>query len=242
MAEGELGKVLRILRGKARKDWRKERDEIVKRAQDVVAEGSNALFLGAGVSMSAKMPSWTDLLKGLMGEVKQLKEPTLNAFQELNTHILDECGDSYLIMARYLQTAIKLYDENVLFPELIQKYLYNDNNTSELLVILARIIQLKKVNEVITYNFDDILEQNLKMIHLRDSVDFTSISKDANIKGHNTLPIYHVHGIIPQKGLWIKWYFQKKSIITVIRMLFIGQILSSYMLYLDYIVSLLDCL
>lgn len=196
---------------KARKDWRKERDEILKRAQDIVAEGSNALFLGAGVSMSAKMPSWNDLLKGLMGEVKQLKEPTLNAFQELNTHILDECGDSYLIMARYLRTAIRLYDDKILFSELIQKYLYNDNNTSELLVTLARIIQFKKVNEVITYNFDDILEQNLKMIHLRDSVDFTTISKDADIKGHNTLPIYHVHGIIPQKGAVDKVVFSEEE-------------------------------
>lgn len=33
-----------------------------------------------------------------------------------------------------------------------------------------------------------------------DTKDFTSISKDAEIKGHNTLPIYHVHGIIPKTG------------------------------------------
>lgn len=181
-------------------DWETARQEIIKNAQDVIAQGNNVLFLGAGVSMSANMPSWKDLLKGLMGEVKQLKTTTLGAFKELSSHILEECGDSNLIMGRYLQTAISLYDNKATFSELIQKYLYNENNTSPLLMNLARIVQQKKVNEVITYNFDDLLEQNLVKLNLTDSIDFTAISKDAEIKGHNTLPIYHVHGIIPKEG------------------------------------------
>lgn len=181
-------------------DWKTARQEIIKNAQDVIAQGNNALFLGAGVSMSANMPSWKDLLKGLMGEVKQLKTNTLEAFKELSSHVLEECGDSNLIMGRYLQTAISMYDNKVTFSELIQKYLYNENNTSPLLMNLARVVQHKKVNEVITYNFDDLLEQNLVKLNLTDSVDFTAISKDAEIKGHNTLPIYHVHGIIPKEG------------------------------------------
>lgn len=181
-------------------DWKQERDELIKKAQEVVAQGSSSLFLGAGVSMSAKMPSWKDLLKGLMGEVKQLKAPTLEAFKELSSHVLEECGESNLIMGRYLQTAISMNDNKTVFSEQIQKYLYNDNDTSPLLVNLARIIQQKKVNEVITYNFDNLLEQNLAKMNLTDSVDYTAISKDAEIKGHNTLPIYHVHGIIPKEG------------------------------------------
>ena len=50
------------------------------------------------------------------------------------------------------------------------------------------------------YNFDDVLEQMLQAKGLINTEDFTSISKDAEIKSHNTLPIYHVHGIIPEKG------------------------------------------
>lgn len=185
---------------KAKRDWKDEREEILRKAKEMVAQDNNVLFLGAGVSMSAKMPSWKDLLKGLMGEVKQLKEPTLEAFKELSSHVLEECGDSNLIMGRYLQTAISLYDNKAVFSALIQKYLYNDNSTSPLLMNLARIVQQKRVNEVITYNFDNLLEQNLAKLNLRDSVDYTAISKDAEIKGHNTLPIYHVHGIIPKEG------------------------------------------
>ena len=186
---------------KAKKgDWRQVRDNLIEEAKEIVTQGSNVLFLGAGISISAGMPSWKDLLKGLMGEVKKLKSPTLEAFKELSSHVLEECGDSNLIMGRYLQTAISLYDKKAVFSELIQKHLYNDKDSSPLLVNLARIVQQKKVNEVITYNFDDLLEQNLAKIKLTDSVDYTSISKDAEIKGHNTLPIYHVHGIIPKEG------------------------------------------
>lgn len=185
---------------KAKKDWKKEREEVIRKAKEMVVQGNNVLFLGAGVSMSAKMPSWKDLLKGLMGEVKQLNSQTLEAFKELSSHVLEECGDSNLIMGRYLQTAITLHNSKAVFSELIQKYLYNDNYTSLLLMNLARIVQQKKVNEVITYNFDDLLEQNLAKLNLTDSVDYTAISKDAEIKGHNTLPIYHVHGIIPKEG------------------------------------------
>lgn len=181
-------------------DWKEERKSIIEKANKSVQQVNNVLFLGAGVSMSAEMPSWNKLLEGLMGEVKQLKEPTLFAFKELSTHVLQECGDSYLIMARYLQTAIHQYDEKAKFSELIQQHLYGEKSTSDLLDALSSIIQLKKVNEVITYNFDDILEQNLKSKGLTDPGDFTSISKDAEVKGHNTLPIYHVHGIIPKEG------------------------------------------
>lgn len=121
---------------KAKKDWKEEREDIIRKAKEAVEQDNNVLFLGAGVSMSAKMPSWKDLLKGLMGEVRQLKVPTLEAFKELSSHVLEECGDSNLIMGRYLQTAISLHDNKAVFSELIQKYLYNDNNSSPLLMIL----------------------------------------------------------------------------------------------------------
>lgn len=183
-----------------KKDWKDERDALVEEAKRVVEQGNSVLFLGAGVSMSAKMPSWNKLLKDLMGEVKQLKGETLDAFKELNSHVLEECGDSYLVMARYLQTAIKLYDKKLKFSELIQKHLYSKEHSSRLLEALATIVQQKKTDEVLTYNFDDILEQKLTEKGLLNGKDFITISKDAEIKGHNMLPIYHVHGVIPETG------------------------------------------
>lgn len=181
-------------------DWKKYRDNLITEAKTVVEKGNCTLFLGAGVSMSAKMPSWNDLLKGLMSEVKQLKGDTLEAFKEMSTHVFDECGDSYLVMARYLQSAIRLHDKNMVFSDLIQKHLYSNEHTSRLLKDLSSIVQQRKTDEIITYNFDDILEQELSNRGLQEGNDFIAISKDAEISDHSKIPIYHVHGIIPEKG------------------------------------------
>ncbi len=187
--------------GKAKKRvWKVIRDDIIEEAAKVVSENNNVLFLGAGVSMSAKMPSWSSLLKNLMGEVKMLKGDSLKAFTELDTHIYSECGDSNLIMGRYLETAIRLSDKNADFMQLIQKNLYSKNHSSDLLTDLALVVKSRKVDEVITYNFDDILEQELVNNGLKESIHFTSIARDAEVTDHNNLPIYHVHGIIPEQG------------------------------------------
>lgn len=188
------------LKASKKQDWKILRNDLIAEAKSVVDKGNCALFLGAGVSMSAKMPSWNELLKGLMAEVKQLKGDTLEAFKELSTHVFDECGDSYLVMARYLQSAIKMHDKNMVFSDLIQKYLYSKEHTSCLLKDLACIVQQRKTDEVITYNFDNILEQELSNRGLQEGNDFLAISKDAEISGHSIIPIYHVHGIIPEKG------------------------------------------
>lgn len=181
-----------------KKDWKDLRNDIIEEAADVVKQGNIVLFLGAGVSSSAKMPTWKDLLKNLMAEVKMLKGDSLKAFTELDSHIYKECGDSNLIMARYLETAIQLSDKNADFMKLIQQHLYSENHSSELLTDLALIVKSRKADEVITYNFDDILEQELVKMGLKESVNFIPIARDAEVSDHNNLPIYHVHGIIPE--------------------------------------------
>lgn len=183
-----------------KKDWKEKRNAIIQEAKEVVGKGNCVLFLGAGVSIDAKMPSWKELLKDLMGEVKKLKGETLDAFKELSSHVLDECGNSYLVMCRYLQTAIKLHDDKVKFSDLIQKHLYGKKEPSKLLDDLANIVQQRKTEEVLTYNFDDLLEQYLIKLGLQEGKDFITISKDAEISGNEMLPIYHVHGVIPEKG------------------------------------------
>ena len=182
------------------KHWRDVREQILETACTVVSQGNNVLFLGAGVSASANMPSWKNLLQSLMGEVSKLKDETLQAFKQLSSHVYEQCGDSNLVMARYLQTAIKLSGNSDSFATIVQKYLYSKNHSSPLLLILSSIIKHKHVHEVITYNFDDILEQELEKRGMQQSIDFSSIAKDAEVSAHNTLPIYHVHGIIPENG------------------------------------------
>ena len=44
-------------------DWKNAREKHIAKAKEFVTQGNVALFLGAGVSMSANMPSWGKLLK-----------------------------------------------------------------------------------------------------------------------------------------------------------------------------------
>ena len=124
-------------------DWKDLRRDIIEEASMVVNQGNNALFLGAGVSTSAGMPKWSDLLKMLLSEVKALKGDTLKAFMELDSQIYSDCGDSNLIMARYLETAIQHGDKNADFMQLIQKHLYSNEHASDLLTDLALIVKAR---------------------------------------------------------------------------------------------------
>ena len=182
-------------------DWKSKRDDLMLKAGQVVNQNCNALFLGAGVSRSAGMPSWEELLKGLLSEAGQLNTETLSAFKEMGSQILEECDNSYLIMGRYLENIIHLKNKNFNFPFIIREHLYNQGeHNSDLLTCIADIANLKKTDEILTYNFDDIVEQNLSKSGLVAGKDYTSVSKDAEISSKNILPIYHVHGILPQEG------------------------------------------
>ncbi|MBO5225318.1 MAG: hypothetical protein J6B46_02745 [Parabacteroides sp.] len=54
--------------------WKENRDKLMEEAREIISQGNNVLFLGAGVSASAKMPSWEELLQSLMSEVSILKK------------------------------------------------------------------------------------------------------------------------------------------------------------------------
>ena len=53
------------------------------------------------------------------------------------------------------------------------------------------------LNSIITYNFDDILEQSIKKISI--DLPFKSIYGNGQDVEAGELPIYHVHGYLPEK-------------------------------------------
>lgn len=54
----------------------------------------------------------------------------------------------------------------------------------------------KSLHSIITFNFDDVIEQNLE----KNKVKYKSISKEGERYLPSELPIYHVHGFLPRKG------------------------------------------
>ena len=91
----------------------------------------------------------------------------------------------------YLRDSQKDEDENYQdFIERIRKVLYKKKNyKSALIASVAKAVKRKKPAQIITYNYDDLLDE------LLNKKDFYSVS-DNIIPRTKDVPIYHVHGMI----------------------------------------------
>lgn len=175
------------------------RDEL----KSIYSKGNITLFLGAGVSAGNGLPNWNELVNTLffryMMEEKwdQLKPyPTyLNA---VSKWYLGHLGETLDIIIRGLKTG---WTEEEYY-EAFWDVLYNSINSSKkykgdnvLLNYIRNLIvdKRKKIKAVITYNYDDLLEQSLKKVNYNS---YKTVYSSASFSGKK-LPIYHVHGYIP---------------------------------------------
>ncbi|MCR8559232.1 SIR2 family protein [Mucilaginibacter sp. BJC16-A38] len=157
------------------------------------------LVLGAGVSMGFGLPNWDALLQKLMITTIEKEQSVSTVLSKLFTNIFQP---SPLIAGRFLQ---KYYeDKQMLFEEAVQKILYSSldmNKQSELMDEIVNFCvapgKRHSLDSIITYNFDDILEQRIDSIGI--DVPFKSIF-GTEMNAHGQLPIYHVHGFLPHKG------------------------------------------
>lgn len=180
-------------------DWKSKRESIISGAQFAFREDKCTFFLGAGVSMDAGGPSWDDVLRKIMRQNKKIS--TKRDFDKVNKW----CRMSPIIMGRYAASNDYLVHS---ISEYLRKYvLYNGVNGDNSKWIDAicevvegqrdgqRIVMAGKVDSIITYNYDDLVETALE----RRGIPVARIySKSRNTR--NELPVYHVHGIIPQKA------------------------------------------
>ncbi|RBL92909.1 SIR2 family protein [Chitinophaga flava] len=186
-------------------DWKKEREERLKELSDSYDRGQFAFFLGAGVSSSAGMPDWNTLLNSLFVSylAKELSISQEDIKQIVNR--LNEVDEpSALMAARYLRKGLsKERTEMREFTKIITENLYQLRDTqreinSDLLKSISNLCMPKrtgaKVRSVVTYNFDDLLERQLK----NKSIQYHSIYSENEYYHPDELPIYHVHGFLPE--------------------------------------------
>lgn len=120
-----------------------------------------------------------------------------------------------MILGKYLKLILKND-----FEKTVKKYLYTNYNQERDLEnaiitigqvpinyaletdMLKAIVELarpkrngKRLNSIITFNFDDLIENAL----LQHKVECCSIWKEGQMHGIDELPIYHVHGFLPNK-------------------------------------------
>lgn len=161
--------------------------EIWKKAYYSFQQGNVVLFLGAGVSKSTNMPDWYELLKGMCASNGWKPEDIEKLIQEYN--------GSDIVLGRLIRLLLNLKSTDSEYMRRIRDNLYSGNTLKEeskLVDTLCKLIKTGKVESIITYNYDDIMEYSLRK----------KGQKCYPVCGNNTpenmFPIYHIHGYIPR--------------------------------------------
>jgi hypothetical protein len=171
----------------------------IKKLQDAYKKDDVVLFLGAGVSVSAGLPTWNGLLsKLLLTIIEKNVNSNLNEIQKnLFAENLKKINDSSpLQIARYISSGLS--DD---FEKEVSKELYKTLNNPEKVELLKSIEKLCVptragigIKAITNYNFDDIIEKVLDSAGIKNK----PIYNDNSFPNQDEIGIFHVHGFLPQ--------------------------------------------
>lgn len=180
-------------------DWRIESEQNYKNLKKKLETDNISLILGAGISMDSGVVDWNNLLISLLQRVENIsdRQEAENQYRGL----MNKVGHSTLIAARIICSRIvpdnlgKLIKE-IFYGPIDEKMKGNIpfDYESTTLYHLARLIKEKDIKNVVTYNFDTLLEENLERL----KKNCIPIYDKVNL-GRNIVPVYHVHGILPHE-------------------------------------------
>jgi hypothetical protein len=165
--------------------YNKDKDKnIINKVKETIKNNKICLFLGAGVSASAGVVTWEALLEHLC--VKK-------GLAKIDSDI-ESVVKGRFIIEEYRKLEKKIPDD---FYNDMRDIQYANIHPSKLIEAIANLITKNSVESVISYNYDDLVEQEVRKTTLCDSIYDKSRPTDGNF-----LQIYHVHGFIPQEGAW----------------------------------------
>ncbi|WP_205667166.1 SIR2 family protein [Arenibacter latericius] len=161
-------------------------------------DGKLVLVLGAGISLDFGIPTWNSLLQKLMVHTIEKDNEKSNLLSNLFNKIFTPTP---LIAGRYLQNYFE--NNNSSFENMVRDVIYEKVKKETKSPLLEEIVKLcvapgkrPNLDSIITYNFDDILEYKLEETEL--DIPFKSIYGIGMDVRNDELPIYHVHGFLPE--------------------------------------------
>lgn len=167
---------------------------IINKAATAIMTEQCSFILGAGVSMDANLPSWETLLKRLVDNAKKYYGLKLDS-NDYN-YLFSDCGSSSIILGRLVYTLFN--DDEREFKQAIRRALYQgrEYRPGALANAVCNLIKYKynkkSLTSIITYNYDDLIERGLKEKGLLNIPVFGNQNQKLYI------PVYHVHGYLPQ--------------------------------------------
>jgi len=170
------------------------------------------LFLGAGVSAQWGIPSWKNLVLALLfdqtANARRMRGMWPHYRRALSEWLIDYFEYNPVILARVVKTDAADHDPD--FRATVRDHLYADYERAKarrppgggppttldaVVQLLERSGRRGNVRAVVTFNFDDLLEQALTARGL----PFHVIHDDQRPLGHG-IPIVHPHGFLPLAG------------------------------------------
>lgn len=159
-----------------------------------------ALFLGAGVSIAANMPSWNELVAKFL--VERIKEENTGKLDRKIRENLERIAEenreaSPLMQTRFMKQNMKPEE----YFKLLMKAIYQteENIDNELFESLMKLIRKENelyIKDIVTYNFDDLLEKKLK----QKDIYYESFDKYMDKKSEKSVKLYHVHGYLDRQA------------------------------------------
>ena len=187
--KGEVIKQIQKGAKKKTRTWLNARSNRLANARNDLQRYESVFFLGAGVSASAQLPNWNELLRSLLPVDGQICKEDFKA-------IYRQMDSSNIITARYIQRVTGLDDTELL--KKIRSTIYPKDfvGESDLITTICNLInEQEHVRSIITYNYDTLIEENLRKVGKK----CFSVYKNNRDERHS-FPIYHVHGVIFRDG------------------------------------------
>jgi hypothetical protein len=163
--------------------------------KEAFSRGKLTLFCGSGVSISAGIPGWKVFLRLLLSDL--LEQDGAPGGDGQPTSLAKVYQDYFelspLIVAQYLKNAL-----GTDFQRTVRDALYAAGTTSSPLIdAVCELCRPQRerlaVHSIVTFNFDDLIEQILE----ENKIKHQAIFKEGQRPAPSELPIYHVHGYLP---------------------------------------------
>ena len=155
-------------------------------SESIRADGLN-LFLGAGVSASAGLPSWEELTHRMIDRAWPVSSSSYFIQNQVTARVIRDAGP-----VEAMRLVRHKFGESFLGE--LRLALYADYRAPSPLI--DAIVNLRCIHSVCSYNFDDLLEQALA-IHKRP---FTILTPGDLFPSEGQSPILtvaHPHGLLP---------------------------------------------